>query len=191
MNKQLFEMRIEFLERAEPSPEWSELIKANGIDLREAYARSGCIAVTRCEFFDGRRFDFAGPDGELSAVLLVLGEDAKTVIDLVAWPIADPYRFATALGHAALLGVDQVTNPASYFGGEPLRLHRLPLAWLRAGCRGAVLLRHGLAAVSTLARAPGRLAGEDRIHARELAAMLRGSFPLDRIMAPIGDGVAA
>lgn len=191
MNRQLFEMRIEFLERAEPTRDWLKFINTNGIDLREVYARCGCIAVTCCEFFDGRRFDFAGPDDELSAVLFALGEDSETVVDLAAWPIADPAKFATAIGHGTVLGIDQITNPASYFRDEPLRLYRTPLAWLRAGCRGAVVLQPGLAAVSTLARAPSRIACEDRDHAREIAAMLRGCFPLDRILAPIHNEAAA
>ena len=75
------------------------------------------LVVTRARFFPDRRFEFCD-DGIPVAVCEVLGDDAETVIDLVAWPIMRPDKFATALGAAGGLGADQAKKPSTFFARQ-------------------------------------------------------------------------
>ena len=126
-------------------------------------------------FYDHGRFDFTYPkerEAEPAAVIEALGADAATCIDLVAWPLHAPERFASLFGDVVLLGIDRVGSAATYFGGQPLQLYRTPLAWLQAHCRGAVIINpHGAPLV--LQNALGRVAGEDIDHARTIQKLTR------------------
>jgi len=177
----------DLLAGAGPHAAWQDYVCKQGIDLTAAYAFIGILAVTPVAFLPPGRFDFvddAAADAEMAAVCeVVLGAEAE-VVDLCAWSCADPTRFATARGVADALGGDQVENPATYFGGRPLLVHRSPLAWIKSGCRGCVILNRR-SAPDWLAPAPGRIAGEDIDHARELARLLRGYVDLERIVAPL------
>jgi hypothetical protein len=178
----LLDYRAELVRRAEPTPEWSAYVAAENIDLT-VYAFIGILGVTRARFFPDRRFEFYD-DGIPVAVCEVLGDDAETVIDLVAWPVAFPDKFASALGMASGLGTDQAKNPATFFAGQPLLIHRTPLQWIKSGCRGAVILNR-LTAPIWLGAALGPIAGEDLEHARELARLLHPHVSPRRIMAPL------
>jgi hypothetical protein len=79
----------------------------------------------------------------MAVVHVVRGIDAITPIGLVAWcrdRLEEVFTYPAGL---PALGLDQLDNPASYFAGNALRVHRSPLAWLRAGCRGIVPLDYG------------------------------------------------
>jgi hypothetical protein len=178
----LLDYRAKLGQRAEPTPEWAAYIAAENVDLT-VYAFIGILAVTRARFFPDRRFEFYD-DGIPVAVCEVLGDDAKTVIDLVAWPIRRPDKFATALGVASGLGTDQAKNPSTFFANQPLLIHRTPLGWIKSRCRGAVILNR-LTAPTWLGTALGPIAGEDLEHARELARLLHPHVSPCRIMAPL------
>lgn len=159
--------RAELIRRGEPHHWWCDYIRQTGLDVPTVSRFAGLIAVTACVFYDHGRFDFVAPkdrEAEPAAVIEALGADAATCIDLVAWPLHAPERFATLFGEALLLGIDRVGNAASYFSGQPLQLYKTPLAWLQASCRGAVIIEpHGASQV--LCHALGRIAGEDIPHA--------------------------
>jgi hypothetical protein len=187
-NLPLLAARDDLYSRAGPTPEWFDYTKANGIDPKTCYPFCGLLAVTACVFFSGR-FQFAGvneDDAETSAVIECLGEDAETILDLCAWPFSDPARFATMFCTALALGIDRIANPASYFLGRHLQLHRTPLRWLQADCDGAVILDHATAHL-WLNRALGPVAGEDREHAEAIRrAAVPPHLPASQILAPLG-----
>jgi hypothetical protein len=67
------------------------------------------------------------------------GVEHPELADLLAWPLAEPgewfYREGTP---GAALGQEYLD--AAQFDGEPVVLFLTPLDWLRANCKGAVLL---------------------------------------------------
>ena len=88
--------------------------------------------------FDGTIFDFDA-DGE--RVLILRCDDRGETIDLAAWS-ARGDKLATWRSSAFCLGdVDQCFNPATWFAGGGLRVHRGPLEWLCADRDGIVILR--------------------------------------------------
>lgn len=122
---------------AGPDPEAWSMLKRLSVDLDQVTNLAGPIVRALVRFTDDGRF-VADNFGEVGFVMAVHDEDAETVIDLVAWSAHDPERFGTLLG-TAVLGVDHLLNPASYMD-RPCCLISVPLAWLRAGCAGAVIL---------------------------------------------------
>lgn len=162
-----------------------DFIAQEALDLRLLQTFAGSLTLARCAFSPPpRRFHFV-PAGELAVVVeaLEIERGERWLVDHVAWPFDQPSEFATAAGRADLLGADQVGNPASFFGGRPLFVHRTPLAWLRAGCRGVVVLDERRAGVR-LASALGNLLAEDLDHARELHRLMGRAFPTSRIRVP-------
>jgi hypothetical protein len=94
-------------------------------------------------FVSDRKFQLCEGDetGAVMAVVhVVRGRDAETPIGLVAWCRDRPEKIFTYPAGLSALGLDQLDNPACYFAGGALRVHRSPLAWLRASCRGIVPL---------------------------------------------------
>ena len=181
------EWRADLIERAEPTDEWFGYVRGAGIDVRYIYAHASLLAVTRCEFLSGGRFDWAdGDDGEPAAVVEVVEiENGEPVtVDLVAWSIAEPARFGLAMGRAPLLGGDQLINPASFFAGEPLQVWRAPLSWVRARCRGVVLLIEKCGP-ARLAGAIGKLAAEDLEHARQIDRLCYPWLSRRKLLVPI------
>lgn len=168
----------EFLARAENSafyrwPELSAYVGANDIDLRHLARLNIGFSLMPVAFF-GDRFDFVDEDerdAELGAVVEAVAADVKTVIDFVAWSPDNPAKFATLLGIADALGEEHVENPATYFGGQALRVWRTPLGWLQSQCRGVAILNPA-STPRWLAAAPGLIAAEDIDHAREIGRLL-------------------
>jgi hypothetical protein len=136
------ELALEFCERSVPDLNLSRWLRCQSVDAAHALKVMGPIVEHKVIIRNGR-FDFAD-DGTAEAVRAVVhiakGEDADTPVDLIAWTRAQPCRVFQCLGTAEALGVDQIGNPASWFLGKPLVVHRCPLDWLRAGCTGIVIL---------------------------------------------------
>jgi hypothetical protein len=109
--------------------------------------------------------------------------DHGEFIDIVAWRADDPTSIATERGQAIGLGFEQITNPASWFMGERLMVHRSPLRWLKAGCRGYVPLchRHGFLA---LRMALGDIEAEDEEHAKVLDELINPGEWRHEIIVP-------
>jgi hypothetical protein len=114
-------------------------VKAQGIDPKMIEAHAGVASLFACAFDGAGYFDFA-EDGEPCLVFEVLDEDAATTIDLCAFSVATPERFGSAMGNAPVLGLTNITNPASWGFGTVMPIHRTPLGWLRDRCRGVVIL---------------------------------------------------
>jgi hypothetical protein len=178
----LQELRSEFYDGVELANERFELVRREKLDPVTIAAHAGVLVVRPVKFYQNRTFDLA-TNGCLAVVIEAFDVDDETVLDLVAWPLERPHQFATALGRARGLGLQCVLNPASYFGGKPLQVHQTPLAWLKAGCEGVVILREE-SAFSWLAAARGNLAAANFDHGRELARLLYPFFDLSRILIP-------
>ena len=180
---------LDFLARAEDAalsrwPELSAYVRAHGIDLGHLARLDIGFSLMPVAFF-GDRFDFANEDerdAEPGAVVEAVATDAET-IDFVAWSTSDPAKFATLLGIADALGEEHVSNPATYFGGQALRVWRTPLRWLQSQCRGVAILNPA-STPRWLAAARGPIAGEDIDHAREIARRLCPYFDPGRIGFP-------
>jgi hypothetical protein len=177
--------RAELNRRADPTLDWLDYVRNNAIDLETVARFATLLAVTHCIFYNRRRFDFADPaerEAEASAVIEVLGDDGETVIDLVAWPLRAPGRFASLFGYVLMLGAARVADPATYFDGQHLQIFKTPLRWLQAGCAGAVIIDpHG--ARLKLRRATGPIAGEDLDHAKAIQKLTE--LPPQCILAPL------
>jgi hypothetical protein len=150
-----------------------------GVDFEAITNLAGPICLHSVTFVEGGGFEY-DELGESAFVHVVIGEDAETELDVIAWSARDPFLFDTLLRQASLLGADRVLNPATYYGGRPCRLFRT-LAWLQEGCEGAVVLE-AIPASVTLAKAPGALAAEDLAHAKEL--IKSGAVKRDRLVVP-------
>ena len=181
----LMAARAELVARGDPHHWWTDYIRGQALDVPTVARFAGMIAVTACVFYDHGRFDFAVPrdrEAEAAAVIEAIGVDAATTIDLVAWPLEAPDRFCSLFGDVLLLGIDRVGNAATYFGGTHLQIFKTPLAWLQAGCRGAVIIEpYGASPV--LRGALGRVAGEDIHHARAIQKLTQ--LPPQRVLAPL------
>lgn len=190
----LREMRAElFAGLRELDPDGFRYRRELGVDHPVIEAECGTVVCASLHYFAPRTFDFGASDnarGIKSAVVEVFDTDRETVIDLCAWPLDRPDKFATAIRRADGLGVWRVTNPATYHVGQALRVHRTPDAWLRAGCDGVVIL-NPLSAPRWLAESPGQLIAEDIEHGREIGRMLHPFFPAHRILAPLKSCEAA
>jgi hypothetical protein len=146
-------MRWDLYQRG-PALDFRASHESLAIDETTIRARCGLIWTQRLQFFPGRRFDLVDDEGEGEPAVFIecFGADAWTRVDCCAWPVGRPADFALAFGFADLLGVDQIRNPASYFGGRPLPIFRTPETWLRAGGEGCVILNELTAPASWRAR---------------------------------------
>lgn len=177
---ELIYLRAEFLRRSTtPDKAFCQYVKLEGLgpSLKAVSAHRAMPIVADVEWQqqdDGRRtFSFAQegpfPIGDPAIVFDVIGEDGETVVDLCAWDIENPWRFGTALGAADFLGEYQLS--AGCGPEDVLRVHRTPLAWMKAGCEGVVILRPDYSP-EPFSWWWGRIAGEDEDHANELAKVL-------------------
>ena len=113
---------------------------------REAIHRTGGLAVARISTV-GRLWKpeptgtpaFILPVWDGPAPSIYSGVENPVLIDMIAWRPDEPARWWYRQGEVdAVLGIDNLD--LAHIEGWPISLHRTPLDWLRAGCRGAVLL---------------------------------------------------
>jgi hypothetical protein len=135
---------------------------------------------------DGATFNL---DHKGERALTFRAEDRGEVFDLIAWQPRTG-AVATWRGQAFCLGdVDDIFNPASYFGGDALRVHATPLDWLLADREGIVIVRPALA--------PAYLADCQRIRcsnqalARQLEKWLQPRKPSVEILVEVEERAAA
>jgi hypothetical protein len=95
-------------------------------------------AATVCFHDGGGTFDIDAAGGR---ALTFRATDRDDVIDLIAWqPRTD--QLASWRGAAFCLGdLDDIWNPATWFDGDGLHIHRSPLDWLKADRNGIVILQ--------------------------------------------------
>jgi hypothetical protein len=168
-----------FYEIAEQRIAVDQWLQANGVDMKIAVLLAGPIC--ECSIIRHpalRSFQLADdePLAVPAMVHVVTGADAEISIGLVAWRRERPDDVMTYPPGLPALGLDQLDNPASFFGGQALPIHKTPLRWLAAGCRGVVPL--DLEAFwDALNELPPRPCGrplmvENLEHGRQLAADL-------------------
>lgn len=144
-------------------------LNGHGIDVKTFRGKIGFWAITDITDCGGGRFDFA-EDGEAAFVIEALGEDGETVVDLVAWPIGAPERVLTMFGRCGLLGLAEALCPTTFFIGCVLDMHRTPLDWLKAGCRGAVVVTAAVAS-REIVNVMVPIAARDHQHGQELQSV--------------------
>ena len=147
---------------------YMEYIRKHQLEMSTIFDFAGLCAVLPISVCGNGRFDFlvATVPG---FVCEAFGEDGQTVIDLVAWTIDRPDQVLSMFGRAGLLGAWEAMNPATYFMGGLLKLHRTPLEWLKADCRGSTVVTSHIAA-RMLLEAPGNIAADNHAHGREISS---------------------
>lgn len=145
------------------------------------------VRRARVLFQRGQRFRFAwereADDGSEPAFILPVIEGGA-LIDLVAWHPRSG-RLATLWRRAGML-----IGPDGLDEEGPVLVHRDPLAWLRAGRRGVVIVHEALARPALLEA--DALLTEDVEQGVELEAMLRKvRLPCIMVPAPEAERAAA
>ncbi len=167
----------------------------HGIDINRVAGFCGSPTVAPITLLPNQCFDFPdhGAGAVESVVIEARGEDGETLIDLVAWPVADPSDVRTLLGVAPILGLWAAHNSATYIFGRPLVLSRTPLEWLQAGCTGSAVAVPDLATriFLDIADIGGRIGASDHTHQRELKGSLQDMIRRVEIVSPKPDRGAA
>ena len=165
-------------------------VRQHGLD-QSAFGDVGAYGVLPIVDCGAGRFEFGDEDADLGFVLEALDEDGESIIDLVGWPLDAPARVLSVLGRVGLLGAAQAANPSTFFMGGVLEMHETPLAWLKAGCRGAALVTPNVAA-RMLVDVPGPILAADREHARKLLALAETTVDRKKFVVPASsEGIAA
>ena len=180
--------RLDFYERAWPTQEYVSYVREHRLDIKTiGYFAGGCgvIPIMDC---GGGRFDFTGTASNMETVNAFVCEafdvDGETAVDLVAWPLNRPKHVLTMFGQAGLLGLWAAHNPATFFMGGWLHLHRTPLDWLKSGCCGAAIVTPHIAA-RQLVDVPGRIEAVDRLHGREIHWLMHSAIDIDnKVIVP-------
>ena len=129
------------------------------------------IGASRVKF-DGPTFTI---DSEGERALTFRCANCGEVYDLAAWAPRTG-KIGTMFGAAFCLGdLDDVYNPGTYAMGGALKVHRDPLAWLRADRAGIVIVRSEL--VSMYLRNLQRLVVADEAYKRQMRAWLQPPAP--------------
>jgi hypothetical protein len=133
--------------------------------------------------FDLDRFDLdLEHDAKGERAVLILALDRGEPVDLVAWAPRSG-RLGLLIGCAPVLGdLDDLTNPATFFDGDGLRVHRTPLDWLRADRAGVVPIN------PQILRDCRRLIFADADHAKQIRRALESSV---EFIIEIEEGKAA
>lgn len=132
------------------------------------------------------RFDFheGHQDAFQAFVCEAIDADGESIIDLVAWHVDRPAQVLSMFGRVGLLGLWEAVSAAGSVFNSPLPVHRTPLDWLKAECRGAAVVDRRLAGPLLLNISAGIAACCDERHGRELKAMLDAATPRTRIVVP-------
>jgi hypothetical protein len=167
---------------AEPDRKLYAYLRDEGVDINHVInLLDGMIAIVAGTFTR-----FTGPTED--AIALPVFEADGNPLDVVVFSMADPRRFRTMLGLGAVLGLDQVMNPATYAGDMPCQLTRTPLGWLKAGIVGHAVVLDPDRARPLLKAAPGNMAAEDRRHVRDL--LRSGAVESNRLMVPVSEAAS-
>jgi hypothetical protein len=158
-------------------PERIAYVTQHNLKLDEIGAHAGLFGVCLCIFpgvsnTSGLPSFYFCPDGVPSAVVEVLDDDGRTILDLLAWPLSEPAAFATAIGNADLVGATTMRNTVNHRFKQPLLVHRTPSGWVMAGCRGCVIVNPEYAGY-WLRKCNRQILAEDLEHGRELKQILQ------------------
>jgi hypothetical protein len=162
-----------------------EYFRMHRIDPQICADFAGIGAVVPIVDCGNCRFDFHDrhQDAFPAFVCEAIGADGETTNDLVAWPVDRPAHVLTMFGRCGLLGLWEAMGAAGTVFDYPLQIHRTPLDWLKAECRGAAIVGKRIAARQLL-DLPGKILASDIPHGHELKAMTRAATPRIRIVVP-------
>jgi hypothetical protein len=168
---------------------------AAGIPAKvETITRTGGIRQACARFaFEpalGRYFEFSG---EGLPCWCVATYEGGLLVDIVAWPLGKPRRYAALCRKAWALGGDDALSP-NRLGEDPDRLppihvYRDPMSWLRAGAEGLVILDAARARDELWPHS--ELRAEDETHGRELEALMVSPVWAGKVMVPRSSEAAA
>ena len=99
------------------------------------------------------------------------------LVDLVAWDPQHPHAWALRCDAAEWLG----SIEPQYMEPPPVPIHRGPLGWLQARCRGLVLLSRESVSQYRLLINVQRIEAEDAAHAAELQGVLSRPWPIPTV----------
>jgi hypothetical protein len=108
------------------------------------------------------------------------------IVDLVAFRLEEPERWALRIGSATWLG----SIEPQVFDPPPVFVHRTPLDWLRAGGHGLVPLTTKPFELSQLLMPCREIRVSNELFAGQIKRALQRPWPLPRILVP-ADGAAA
>ena len=129
------------------------------------------IRAGNVRFLDGDSFEFAD-DGQRALIFRIVEFGLER--DLVAWS-RKLKKLATWRGVAFALGQEAIWNPATYFMGGALEVHRTPLDWLKADRAGICIVqpRYAYSQIANVRR----LRFADEAHARLVRDWLKPPAP--------------
>ena len=99
-----------------------------------------------------------------------LDADGKTRLDMLAWPLHAPFEFATATGNIEILGA---WNLVRNYGNKPVKVHRNPLVWLQAGCKGIAIIDPQHSGFWIRKYCKSEIIVDDVAHGREILEILQ------------------
>lgn len=188
MNSRILLALTEICDLERPRQATVDYLEKQSIDITKVAGFCGSLTVLPITTLPNNRFDLPdhGADAVEGVVIEAYGEDGETVIDLVAWPVTDPFDVRTLLGRVSMVGLWAALNPGTYTFNYPLVMHRSPLAWLQANCEGAAVVIPKLAVRTFLEITDmgGRLGAQDAAHARDLQKMIHALVDRAEIVIP-------
>jgi hypothetical protein len=138
------------------------------------------VLAANVVFLDGNTFDFDA--GGVRAFIF------REPNDLIAWRPASK-RVATWRSSAFALGEDAIWNPASYFMGTALRVHRTPFEWLEAERDGICIVQQRF--THALLRHACRLSFADPVYAQQVKRWLQPPKPTVEMLIEVAEAMAA
>jgi hypothetical protein len=166
---------FDVFDECEPLPVkiWGELGRWHGVDvdtLTHRWERLPLLAprYAAVVFLDNGGFEFAAyrpEDSRIEALIFPVLDELADGIDLCAWAPSRQPALWRSMG--CMLGAERLFGARMQ---EALPVHRTVLNWLRANCRGVVIL-DGPKSADLLRRVPSLLA-EDEGHREELGRLL-------------------
>jgi hypothetical protein len=109
------------------------------------------------------------------------------IVDLVAFSVRFPDRWATRCGNATWLGCVE----AQYMGPDAVPVWRRPLDWLANDCRGLVLLTRDRRERYRVLTWLDTILAEDEDHAADLRELLAQPWPAPPVLVRQGQRNAA
>lgn len=128
---------------------------------------------TRAFIVPVRAFDAITPEWSDPEDVLCFGD----LVDLIAFTLDSPQRWALRLDHAKWLGACE----PQLLGPSPVSIQPHPLAWLQQDCQGIVPLVRKHREIYSLLAPFRSIVAHDVAHGRELRRIMERPFPTPRI----------
>lgn len=160
-------LECEALAQGFPSREGLASLRAAGVSDRIIADQQ--ITEANARFFSRRRWDY--DSSGIPVLVLTVPDRFGEVVDVIAWPIGRPEKWARLTAKANILGEAALHLAQT----DPLPAYRNPIGWLAGGATGVCILDSTY--VWKKLRSGPPISGEDLEHAKELEAMLSPPAP--------------